>query len=403
MFFGWYVVAGGFVAQLVVVGFFTYAVSLLTVPVRAEFGVSLEQVMYSLTAGTFCGMIVSPVAGAMLDRYPVRWLMSGGMLFFAAGMWLLAQSSSITGYVVVFGVTMAVANALGASMAASTVISRWFTSSRGRALGISAMGTSAGGILIPALLAWRLSVGDWRDALESLALFTLLVALPIVALTVRGKPADIGLLPEGMSAEEAAAPAALAAQGFRDILGNPGYWCIGLSLGLLFCVFTSVVANVTPYVSGLGYGNAQASSLIMALAIASLVGKFLFGFVADKVNLKLALWAAMLLVVMAFLLLALQPGFSLILIAICLLGLATGGMLPVWGAMMARVFGLASYGKAMGLMGPVITLSVMPGFALIGRLYDETGNYQLALLVFTGITLLSALILAPLKLRGHNT
>ena len=38
MFFGWYVVGGGFLAQMLVVGFFTYAVSLLVVPVRAEFG-----------------------------------------------------------------------------------------------------------------------------------------------------------------------------------------------------------------------------------------------------------------------------------------------------------------------------------------------------------------------------
>ena len=66
--------------------------------------------------------------------------------------------------------------------------------------------------------------------------------------------------------------------------------------------------------------------------------------------------------------------------------------------MMARVFGLLSYGKAMGLMRPLITLSVMPGFTLIGRLYDARGDYQLALWVFTGITVLAGVLLFPLKL-----
>ena len=86
MFFGWYVVAGTFVAQMVVIGFFTYSVSLLVPLVREEFGVSMEQVMYSLTAGTFMGMVLMPLAGVMLDRYPIRWVMAGGTMLFAGGL-----------------------------------------------------------------------------------------------------------------------------------------------------------------------------------------------------------------------------------------------------------------------------------------------------------------------------
>ncbi|MFB3078467.1 MAG: MFS transporter, partial [Lysobacterales bacterium] len=173
---------------------------------------------------------------------------------------------------------------------------------------------------------------------------------------------------------------------------------IGLSLGALFCVYTAVLANLTPYATGLGYSAAQGSTLIMVLAIASFAGKLMFGFIADKIDLKHGLWGAQLLVAVALLILASEPGYFLILVSACLMGLATGGMLPVWGSMMARVFGLLSYGKAMGLMGPLITLSVMPGFTLIGRLYDANGNYQLALLVFSGITMLAAALLVPLRL-----
>lgn len=86
MFFGWYVVAGTFVAQMFVIGFFAYSVSLLVPMVREEFGVSLEQVMYSLTAGTAAGMVMMPLAGVMLDRYPIRWIMAGGTLLFAGGL-----------------------------------------------------------------------------------------------------------------------------------------------------------------------------------------------------------------------------------------------------------------------------------------------------------------------------
>jgi hypothetical protein len=49
-------------------------------------------------------------------------------------------------------------------------------------------------------------------------------------------------------------------------------------------------------------------------------------------------------------------------------------------------------------MGPLITLMVMPGFVVTGRLFDATGSYRLSLLLFAGIIALATLLLVPLKL-----
>ena len=139
MFYGWRVVGGAFVSQLFIVGFFTYAFSLLVPPVREEFDIGLEQVMYSMTATTFLNLFASPVSGILIDRYSVRWVMAAGGLWFAVGIWLLAQVTSITQFIVVFSVTTSVATSLATSTAASAVISRWFTLNRGKALGIAAV------------------------------------------------------------------------------------------------------------------------------------------------------------------------------------------------------------------------------------------------------------------------
>ena len=401
MFFGWYVVAGTFTAQLLVVGFFSYSVSLLVGPVREEFGVSLEQVLYSMSLGTLFSLAVVPLCGALIDRYPVRWLISGGVVLFALGLWWTGNSSSITEYVVVFGLTFCLANALAGPMASSAVVSRWFTRSRGKALGIAAMGTSVGGILVPALVnRWIINYG-WREAMENLALLAVLVVLPVVILSVRGRPGDIGLQVEEQATGEGSAPTPGLDLGLttRQILTNPSYWYIALTLGTLFCVYSAMLSILGHYATDLGYRPEQAASLIMILAISGLVGKLLSGLLADRLNLKFGLWAAIGLVAVAFVLLALEPVWLLVVLAVVMMGLAAGGMLPVWGAMMAKAFGLVSYGKAMGLMGPVITLAVLPGFTLMGRLYDLSGNYQLGISVFAGVTVLAAVLLIPLKLE----
>jgi MFS family permease len=398
MFFGWYVVAGTFLSQMVVVGFFTYSVSLLMPLVREEFGVTMEQVMYSLMAGTFTGMILMPVAGVMFDRYSARWIMSIGALLLAAGLWTIANTSTVSQFIVVFGMTMATANSLAGSLATQTTISRWFTVSRGRALGVAAIGTSVGGIAIPAVMTAWIETSGWRGSLENLSLSVLFLLLPILILTIRGRPSDIGLLLEASGAD-AGPSASMPELKLGDILRQPDYWYIGLTLGVLFSVFSAILANLTAYATGLGASAAQASSLIMTVAVTGLVGKLVFGFAADTLNLKVGLWISMGLVFIAFLVLASEPAYPLMLVAAVLLGLATGGMLPVWGAMMANVFGLLSYGRAMGLMGPLITLLVLPGFAIVGRLYDATGGYQLCLYIFAGVVAVATLLLVPLKLE----
>ena len=62
------------------------------------------------------------------------------------------------------------------------------------------------------------------------------------------------------------------------------------------------------------------------------------------------------------------------------------------------LFGLASFGRAMGLMGPIITLCVMPGFAIIGRMYDELGTYSNSLVLFACVCCVAAIILKPLRI-----
>ncbi len=81
-----------------------------------------------------------------------------------------------------------------------------------------------------------------------------------------------------------------------------------------------------------------------------------------------------------------------------LMGLAAGGMLPVWGAMVGAEFGVASYGRVMGLMMPVIAPFAGAGPILAGLSVDMTGSYSMALRGFVGVLMIGAMLLIPLHL-----
>ena len=399
MFIGWRVVAGAFVAMVLTNGLFTYGFTVMVNPIREDFGASLEQVMYSLTLGTLGGLVVGPVVGALIDRYSVRGLMTTGCLITVVGLYLLAQTQSILTFSILFGITMTLSMNTMSSLPGSAVVSRWFTRSRGKALGIAAMGTSLGGVIVPALLSWWVETGGWRVAMENLALVTLLVVTPFVWFTVRNRPQDLGLLPDGDAQPAAAAVAGASdSMGMGEIVRTPAFWLVGLSMGCVFAAFSSMLANLGPYAARLGNSEAAVSTMIAVLSVGGLVGKLVFGTAADRLNLKFGLWGSHALLLFAFVLLLLEPPFWVLLIAATAFGLSTGGMLPVWNAMMARVFGVDSFGRAVGAMGPLITLCILPAFTIVGRLFDSTGSYSSGLQLFAGVIVLGALLLVPLRL-----
>ena len=142
--------------------------------------------------------------------------------------------------------------------------------------------------------------------------------------------------------------------------------------------------------------------MIISLASAGLIGKLVFGYSVDRTNPKINFWVTQALVLTGFLILSFEPAYPLMILAMVLMGFATGGIMPVWGVMLVKAFGLSSFGRAMGAMGALVTLCIMPGYSIVGRLFDSTGSYSIALWLLSGVIVLCALLLIPLELEGSN-
>ena len=158
------------------------------------------------------------------------------------------------------------------------------------------------------------------------------------------------------------------------------------------------MANLGPYFEDLGIDGGMQARLLVSLAVAGAIGKYLFGVLADRIALKLGLWAAIALTATALLIFSVEPRLPVVFCGGIVMGLATGGIMPVWGAMVGAIFGVASFGRAMGLMTPVIALFVTPGFALAGAIRDATGSYVLAFQLFIAVLIAAALLLVALRI-----
>jgi len=390
MYYGWVIVAATFIGMGFQAGFYAYAFSLFVVPWQEAFAADRASVMLSMTLSTFIGLVSAPVIGKLVDRVSARALLSTGAAVHTLGFYLMSIATELWHLIAAFGVFMSIGTQLLGNMASGATVSRWFTTSRGKALGISTIGTSIGGMVFPIFVGQWIAEDGWRSALQFLAVGHAIIVLPMMLALIRQPPVlETGLSQVGAGEQEWTMPI---------LLRNRNFWSLVPSIGMLMAVYAAVLANLSPYGASIALSEAESARMITVVAFAGIVGKLMFGVLSDRISLKIGLWSAQALVALAVLMMALVPGPMMAMLAAVALGLAAGGLLPVSGAMVAKLFGTVSFGRVMGLMTPFTIILVMPGFTLAGALYDLRGDYTLCFLIFAGLLGLGALAAVPLTL-----
>lgn len=399
MFYGWLIVVDIFIVQLIMVGFYTYGFPLLVDPVQKEFGSSVTDIMLGISIGGVAGAAISPLVGLLVDRWSARGLIIIGSLLLVAALFLMSTCQGIYQFAATVALILSAANVLVGPITGSALISRWFNATRGRALGIAATGTSVGGLVVPLILEHSIGSMGWRGALQLLAACVVVLVLPLMIFGLSDRPSDKGLHPDGVEPAVSTTSTAPVSRDWNtaEVLRSAAFWLIGASLGLLFLAYVGVLANLHKYATELGIEVGAATRLIHTIALTGFIGKLVFGWAADRISLRVGLWLAQGLAATGIAILSLEPGYTTMLLAASLMGLAAGGMLPVWGAMIAAEFGVASYGRVMGLMMPVIAGFVVPGPILAARSLDMTGSYSTALQGFVGVLVVGAMLLIPLR------
>jgi MFS family permease len=403
MFHGWWIVATVFTVQLFMVGFSSYGLPLLLVPVEDEFKCGMEKLSHAMIGMTALGMVLPLVVGPLVDRWSVRGLMLIGSGALIGGLFALAWAPNEFVFGIAMSTLVAAAMTLLGPIVGSAVVSRWFTTSRGRALGIAAMGTSIGGMVMAPLFGLGFETVGWRDTVRLMAVSVAIFALPLLIFALRNHPRDLGLEPEGPSAGAVSStPATGGHLSTSEVLRQSAFWIVSLCLALFLGAYSGMLFSVPKFAADLGADAAARSTVTVALTISGLIGKFAFGWAADRFSLKAGLGTAIGLTVCSVSLMTSEPEYPVLLASVAVMGLAAGGILPVWGALMAVIFGVANFGRAMGLQAPIISVGAMAGFGIAGRAHGQTGSFVLAFQIFAGVLSLALLILFALRMPASR-
>jgi sugar phosphate permease len=399
---GWWIVAAGFVCTMLAIGATTYSFGLFVAPLSEEFGLSRAD-----ANGGFIFLLIgfavwAPLVGRLMDRLPARTVMTVGAALFAVGFTLiaLARSPLIMGLAVLGPVSLGTV-ACGA-LASNTLTARWFRARRGRAMGVLAIATSAGGFVVPPLTALLMTQLGWRGALGVLGVLVFVIASVCVGVLVRDRPTDLGLEFDGDSAAArgAASPVAERSWPIGALLRNANFWLIAWGTGILLAADQALLASMIPYGIDAGFGAQRAAWLVSCLTLSAIFGKLGIGMLADRID-KRRLFTAVAACNLAFLgVLLSAPGFVTLMFACCVIGLAIGGTYPLWMTMTADCFGSTSFGAVMGTMNFIVMPFSIASIRFIGEVFDRTGSYDLAFQVFIATAFVATALVWMVRLPG---
>jgi MFS family permease len=230
---------------------------------------------------------MGPFAGALMQRLGVRRTTTAALGLLAVGVALATRISEPWQLVLVWGVIVGLGSGMVALVLGATVVNRWFRERRGLAMGLLTASTATGQLVFLPLLAAVIERHGWRAAALVMAGAAGL-AIPVVVLLLRERPADLGLAPYGAVRIEA--PTDQGTGAVRLALGALGQGTRSRDFWLLFATFFICGAStngligthLVPAAHDHGIPEVRAAGLLAVMGMFDLVGTTGAGWLSDR-------------------------------------------------------------------------------------------------------------------------
>jgi predicted MFS family arabinose efflux permease len=371
----------------------------LSLGVRSTFGLFLDPVVDTIGTGrgAFATAIAvqnllwglsQPVAGAVADRFGTARVLVVGAVGYAAGLVLMATSTTSGGLVLSAGVVIGIANGAASFAVVLAAVGRMVPAAkRSMALGIvSAMGSVGQFVLVPSA-RWLIDSAGWEEAAMALALVILAVAA--FAPWLKGRSADQA--PPDPQAPEAT-PVPLSRE-LRRAAHSRSFRLLNVAFFVCGFHVTFIATHLASYAEDVGQTRGVAATALALIGLFNIAGSLAAGALGarySKSRLLTVIYAARAVVITAFVLIPPSPativGFGA---AIGLLWLAT---VPLTSAIVVGQFGTTHAGTLFGIVFLSHQLGAFGGAWMGGTLADRVGSYEPVWWVAVGLGVMAALV-----------
>lgn len=354
-------------------------------PMTTDQGWSRETFSFAIAIQNLVWGLGSPFAGAISDKHGAgRTLLVAGGLY-VLGLVLMSTAASPLAFNLSAGVL------IGLGLSGTTfpvimgVIGRHTSpEKRSMALGIASAGGSFGQFAILPIGQTMINAYGWQSALVLLACGVGLIA-PLAYAMADGHKQVAGV---GQSVMEA----------LREASGQRTFHY--LFWGFFVCGFQTafITLHLPAFLVDGGLSANVGMTAVALIGLFNIFGSFFFGWSGgrySKKNLLAVIYALRAVAILIFMLLPLSTATAWVFAAV--MGLLWLGTVPLTNGLVAQVFGLRYMSMLTGIIFLGHQLGSFLGAWLGGRIFDQTGSYEIAWIISIALSVLATLFSLPIN------
>ena len=405
IYYGWWIVVAAFLNLFFVVGILFYGFPVFYPYFVESLGFTRAQVTQGFLLGfLFAGLPFGVLAGTLIDRIGARAVILAGVGLVGLPLLLMGRMSHFWQFEILCIVEV-IGYVLAGPIANQVLIAKWFGRHRGQAMGYAYLGLGLGGVAAPMLVNFLARSLGWRHGLELLGTFILLVLFPIGIWVTRSSPEESGVNAEPFREEalplENSLSSTTGSAAVSQAVRSGAFWLIIVGSTLAIGAIGAVIQHFILFLKDAGYSATAASQHSTILLTASLGGRVVVGYLADRFR-KSYLMALFYFFIGASVFLLTYPHSPAVLSAFAIVfGFSMGADYMLIPLVTAECFGTASLGKLLALiiMGYSIGQWTAPWF--VGKMFDAQHSYDLAWRIVATLGMVGAVAIyaIPTSLR----
>jgi MFS family permease len=354
---------------------------LFLAPMTEARGWSREIFALSIAIQNLLWGIGQPIAGAIADRWGSGRVLAAGGLIYAGGLALMAWAPTPLWLHVSAGVMIGIGMAAASFTIVLAALGRRVPpEKRSIVFGIGTAAGSMGQFIFAPFGQTMIQSFGWGEALLILALVTL--AIPVLSIALAGRPGAEGQVIREQS----------FGQALSEAFAHRSY--LLLTAGFFVCGFhvAFITAHLPAFIVDRGLDPRIGAWSLALIGLFNVIGSLASGYIGQHYSKPIFLALIYFLRAVAITLFVLLPVTPVsVLVFAATIGLLWLSTVPPTSGLVAIMFGPKYMGTLMGIVFFSHQVGAFLGVWLGGRLYDQTGSYDVvwwlgvALGIFAGI------------------
>ena len=387
VYYGWRVLAAGVVAMALGSGFSMSSFGLYVGPLEEEFGWTRAEVSLAFSFSVLASGLSAMFVGHWVDTRGARSAIVIGGAATAVTFVLLATTQSLWQFYVFYALH-ALARQMMFFLPFQALLSQWFERRRGVALSILGSGFSLGGFAVLPIVAAVVDGAGWRGAYLFSGVVTAAFFVPAGIFVLRDRPSDVGEVidgdpSEGSDGKPVTPRAPLPSLTLKQAMRTPFFWVCAFGFMCFFFGMMGWLVHQIPFYESKGISRSAAALIVSLSAGASIVARIGMGMLADRFErfepIVIGLLALLMTAMATLLVSTSAPAIGLFLL-LWVIGASAGPM--VESLVLIKAFGVRHFGFILGAMLVVETTGQILSPSVAGAIYDSTGSYDGALIMF---------------------